>query len=457
MAASSLTDRSGLRTVSPATRTLPARIRACARWRDSASPLFVTSTSSLVILVVHPGKRSPIHRPISAERPAGADAGVGGPGACRHASARCAPPRATPALASAVWAAPWRADSQAHHYRINPTPMPIAAPTSTSNGVWPSSSRSIGSWTPRMWTRSSTSRFRIAAWRPAARRRPAASYMTTNEKISAIANSGESTWAYLPTAVARPATIALWLLGIPPVSASTRRFSLCCRTEVRVTLATWQIVQATIGASKYFNPAIVRRGRPPWLSGTSGELRPRRGAGRRARGPRRARLAGRYPRPASRWFARGSTGGLRSWAEAECSSHRRGDATQDAVDEASRLVAREGLGELDRFVDGGFGRYAAVDRDLVYGDTKNDAVNIGHQVELTVDRGLAEDGVQFLPVGYDPTHQLAGKGRDVRGRRALTRVIEQHLLGIIIRSLELKQDLERQLPGLVPLPQSLTC
>src|SRR6266851_4590769 len=79
MAASSLTDRAGLRTVSPATRTLPARIRACARWRDSASPLFVTSTSSLVILVVHPGKRSPIHRPISAERPAGADAGVGGP------------------------------------------------------------------------------------------------------------------------------------------------------------------------------------------------------------------------------------------------------------------------------------------------------------------------------------------------------------------------------------------
>src|SRR6266852_8769783 len=115
MAASSLTDRSGLRTVSPATRTLPARIRACARWRDSASPLFVTSTSSLVILVVHPGKRSPIHRPISAERPAGADAGVGGPGACRHASTRCAPPRATPALASAVWAAPWRADSRAHH------------------------------------------------------------------------------------------------------------------------------------------------------------------------------------------------------------------------------------------------------------------------------------------------------------------------------------------------------
>src|SRR5216683_5624663 len=103
-----------------------------------------------------------------------------------------------------------------------------------------------------MCTRSSTRRFSTAAWRPAARRRPAASYMTTNEKIRAIAKSGEVTPAYLPTAVARPATIALWLLGIPPVSASTRRFSLCCRIEVSVTLATWQIVQAMIGASRYF-------------------------------------------------------------------------------------------------------------------------------------------------------------------------------------------------------------
>src|SRR5260370_794325 len=85
-------------------------------------------------------------------------------------------------------------------------------------------------------------------------------------------------------AVARPATIALWLLGMPPVSASTRRFSLCCRTEVRVTFATWQIVQATIGASRYFNPSIVRRGRPPWLSGTPGELRPAPRRGRSSPG-----------------------------------------------------------------------------------------------------------------------------------------------------------------------------
>src|SRR5229473_836197 len=456
MAASSLTDRSGLRTVSPATRTLPARIRACARWRDSASPLFVTSTSSLVILVVHPGKRSPIHRPISAERPAGADAGVGGPGACRHASARCAPPRATPALASAVWAAPWRADSQAHHYRINPTPMPIAAPTSTSNGVWPSSSRSIGSWTPRMWTRSSTSRFRIAAWRPAARRRPAASYMTTNEKIRAIANSGEVTPAYLPIAVARPATMALWLLGIPPVSASTRRFSLCCRTEVSVTLATWQIVQATIGASKYFNPAIVRRVHPPWLSRTPGELRPPPGGGQRVHGRRRARRAEPYPPRAGRSFARGSTAALRRWAGPESSTHRCGDAAQDAVDEAPGLVARESLGQLDRFIDGGLGRHPAVNGDLVDGDPKHDAVHFGHLVELPVVGGFTEDCVQFFSVGDDASHELAGESRDVGSRRALISVIQQDLFGIVIRSLELEQDLERQLPGLVALPQAVS-
>src|SRR5260370_271118 len=76
--------------------------------------------------------------------------------------------------------------------------------------------------------------------------------MTTNVKIRAIANTGEARPEYLPIAVVRPMTIALWLLGIPPVSARTRRLSLRSRTEVSVTLAAWQIVQATIGASSYF-------------------------------------------------------------------------------------------------------------------------------------------------------------------------------------------------------------
>jgi len=55
--------------------------------------------------------------------------------------------------------------------------------------------------------------------------------MTTNEKIRAIANAGEATPACLPIAVVKPMTIALWLLGIPPVTASTRRLSRRARTE----------------------------------------------------------------------------------------------------------------------------------------------------------------------------------------------------------------------------------
>ena len=46
--------------------------------------------------------------------------------------------------------------------------------------------------------------------------------------------------------------IAAWLLGIPPVSARTRRLSLRCRIEVRITLAAWAIAQATKGARRNF-------------------------------------------------------------------------------------------------------------------------------------------------------------------------------------------------------------
>src|SRR6266581_708145 len=103
---------------------------------------------------------------------------------------------------------------------------------------------------PRMCTRSSTSRFSTAAWRPAARRTPAASYITTNEKIIAIANEGLVRPPWWPIAVVRPMTIALWLLGMPPGSASTRRFSRRCRIELRATLATWAIAQATTGGKR---------------------------------------------------------------------------------------------------------------------------------------------------------------------------------------------------------------
>src|SRR5450759_3541752 len=41
---------------------------------------------------------------------------------------------------------------------------------------------------------------------------------------------------------------------MPPVSARTRRFSLRCRIEVRITLAAWAIAQANTGARRNFTP-----------------------------------------------------------------------------------------------------------------------------------------------------------------------------------------------------------
>src|SRR5216684_8741734 len=331
----------------------------------------------------------------------------------------------------------------------------MTAPTSTSTGVWPSSSRSIGSCTPRMCTRSSTRRFRIAAWRPAARRKPAASDMTTNEKIRAIAKSGEASPKCLPITAVRPMTIALWLLGIPPVSARTRRLRLLWRTDVNVTLATWQIVQARIGATRYLNSAIVRRGRRLSSSAPRGGSPRRPEAASHVRGQPPARRAGLCRRPGARLFAQGPPAALRRLARSCRSSHGRGDAAQDAVDESTRLVAREGLGELYRFVDRGLGGHASVDRDLVHGDPEHDPVDLGHLLELPVIRRFAEDGVELRAVGEHAAHELARKSRDVSGRGALGGVVVQDLLGIVVGGLQLEQDFQRQLPGLVAFPQAV--
>src|SRR5438093_1589261 len=165
-------------------------------------------------------------------------------GSCR--SRQCRRPR--PTSSANTFSAP---------RRNRTTARPITAPTKTSKGVCPRSSRSRASCTPRMWKRSSTRRLSTSAWRPAARRRPAASYMTTNVKIRAIAKAAELSPEYLPTAVVRPITIALWLLGMPPVSARTRRLIRRWRTDVRITLAAWAIVQATSGASRNFNSSVT--------------------------------------------------------------------------------------------------------------------------------------------------------------------------------------------------------
>src|ERR1700694_4188944 len=156
-----------------------------------------------------------------------------------------------------------------------PTASPITAPIRTSNGVWPSSSRSRASWTPRMWTRSSTRRFSTSASRPAARRSPAASYITTNVKIRAIAKAAEARPEYLPTAAVRPMTMALWLPGIPPVSASPRRLSRRCRTDVNVTLAACAMTQATSGGRRYLTRTAILRFRLREPSTWPGAIEPR--------------------------------------------------------------------------------------------------------------------------------------------------------------------------------------
>src|SRR5207249_11154827 len=141
-----------------------------------------------------------------------------------------------------------------HHHRHSPRPIttPRSAPAMTSIGVWPSSSRSRTWWMPR-WAmnRSSSSRLRIIACWPAARRTPVASYITTELKISARANSGDSTPWSRPMMVVSDTTSALCELGIPPAVASRRTLSRRKSTESMITLLAWAITHATSGTTKY--------------------------------------------------------------------------------------------------------------------------------------------------------------------------------------------------------------
>src|SRR5437899_2786614 len=157
---------------------------------------------------------------------------------------------------------------------MSPTARPITAPTKTSKGVCPRSSRSRASCTPRMWKRSSTRRLSTSAWRPAARRRPAAA----------------------PPPPEPPRA--------PPAARSRLR---ACRSS---------------------SPAPQA------------------------------------DRPARAF--RSSRGG--------------GHSTEDAVHKPAGLVARKGLRQLDRFVDGCLGGHLAFDGDLVDGDPQDDAVHLRHLV-----------------------------------------------------------------------------
>ena len=81
------------------------------------------------------------------------------------------------------------------------------------------------------WNNSSTIWFRIRACVIAARRTPAASYITTSANASAMANGVERTPSRKPTAVASPATVAECELGMPPIVTSQRRFTRRSRME----------------------------------------------------------------------------------------------------------------------------------------------------------------------------------------------------------------------------------
>src|SRR5206468_3556967 len=102
------------------------------------------------------------------------------------------------------------------HRRAPATPS--SDPTKTSKGVWPSSSMSFWAPSSGFLKCSSIRRLSTVAWRPAARRRPAASYMTIRLKNSVTANSDERNPSWSPTMVESEDTEAACELGMPPVS-----------------------------------------------------------------------------------------------------------------------------------------------------------------------------------------------------------------------------------------------
>src|SRR6202011_3599073 len=180
-----------------------------------------------------------------------------------------------------------QAEAALDHQRHIPSPtiIPSKAPAITSIGVCPSSSRNR-SWRMPWWAmnKSSINRFRIMACWPAARRTPVASYMTTVEKISAMAKRGDCTPSRRPMIVVRATTRALCELGIPPAVASRRTLNRCNRTESMITLQVWAIAQAIRGTTKYgfwssvTGPADARRPAPT----PSGAARHHRGGWRSA-------------------------------------------------------------------------------------------------------------------------------------------------------------------------------
>ena len=93
---------------------------------------------------------------------------------------------------------------------------PMVAPTSTSKGVCPSSSRRRVWAMGRPLNNSVSIWFNILACMLVARLTPAASYNTTIAVTKAMAKAAESRPSLRPTAVASADTAAECELGIPP-------------------------------------------------------------------------------------------------------------------------------------------------------------------------------------------------------------------------------------------------
>src|SRR5467141_2137831 len=211
------------------------------------------------------------------------------------------------------------------------------------------------------------------------------------------------------------------------------------------------MTQATNGARRYFTRTAILRFRPRAISTRPCGTAPPPAASEPGDAPRPGLPAAPSRQPASRSYSRGRPGCRRAGSLSSC---RRGDTTQDAVDESPGLVARKCFGQLDRFVDRGFGRHLAIDRDLIDRDAKDDAVHLRHLVELPVLGGLAEDRVELLLVRQHSADELAREVGDILSGRTFRRVVPQHFFHVVVAALELKEDLERQLPCLVALPHS---
>ena len=101
--------------------------------------------------------------------------------------------------------------------------------------------------------------------RPAARRTPLASYITTKATVAARANRGESSPCSKAIAAAVPVTRAEWLDGIPPVSINTAGRQRRCHTSSIKSLESWARPQAASPQAR--GPLLSWASTAGWLIG----------------------------------------------------------------------------------------------------------------------------------------------------------------------------------------------